>query len=223
MFHIISLLLGFTLLSSGIAVSDLDGKQSKTESVSINISTVVKANLPPDQNKLNNFLEYASKKEQEIQTKQEEEKIEKEQEQAKVAEEKRKEEERIQIAAKKKAEQDAIAKANARKIQTATPVNNVVVSGPVSDIIRHWASVYGIDAEKAIRIGQCESELNPSSASSNGLYGGVFQQSIPYWPNRAANAGMAGANIFDANANVKVSIQMMATQGFHHWPSCSSR
>jgi len=99
-------------------------------------------------------------------------------------------------------------------ISTGSGQNNVLAR------IKHWSDFYGVDYSKAISIAQCESGLDSNATSSNGLYAGVYQQDKNFWPNRAANAGVAGADVYNAEANIRVSIWMMATDGFGHWPVC---
>lgn len=75
------------------------------------------------------------------------------------------------------------------------------------------------DVDKAISVAICESGLNTAAYNPAG-YGGLFQHSIVYWPDRAAAAGWAGASIYDGNANAAVSAWLVNTDGWHHWPNC---
>ncbi len=135
---------------------------------------------------------------------------------AKEAETKRKKEEE----AKKKAAE--LARQEAAKQKSNSNLASNANNQSVTELIRYWTNHYGVSYDMAIKIARCESGLNPSVVSKpTGLYVGVFQQDRNFWPNRAANAGLPGASIFDAEANVRVSIYMMATDGFFHWPVCS--
>ena len=225
MFHIISLLLGFTLLGSGIAISDLKDKPTKTESVSINISTVVKANLPSDQNKLNNFLDYASKKEQEIQTKQQdEEKLKKEEEEkAKIAEEKLKQGELAKIAAKKKADQEAKAKSDAetrkKALELSAITSNPSVStsgdGDFNSYIQKICSQYGCNPSQLTRVMHCES--GGRANATNGIHIGLFQFNPNTFANNAKKIGLGTGNIWDPYQQIQVAGWMFANGQASQW------
>jgi len=69
---------------------------------------------------------------------------------------------------------------------------------------------------QAIRVARCESNLNPHAYNSGG-YAGLFQQASQYWPGRADRWGQGGRSVFNARANVIVSIRMA-----HAYGSCSA-
>lgn len=52
---------------------------------------------------------------------------------------------------------------------------------------------------------------NPSGAS------GLFQHMPQFWENRSRQAGFAGADIYDINANVGVALWLFRTGGPRHW------
>jgi hypothetical protein len=142
-------------------------------------------------------------------------------EQARIAEEKRIQEEAD--AAALFAQQQAQIARNKTKAVYSQPVavNNpapevTYSGGSVESLIAYWTGVYGGDTNYHIKIGRCESGLRPG-ALGGGLYAGVFQQHLGYWPARAARFGFAGASPYDANANIAVSIAMMRTMGYGHW------
>ncbi|MDQ4005582.1 MAG: lytic transglycosylase domain-containing protein [Actinomycetota bacterium] len=86
---------------------------------------------------------------------------------------------------------------------------------PVRGMIQGLSRRYGVDSSTAIRVAQCESGLNPRAYSPP--YAGIFQQDTSYWPRRAATYGHKGDSVFDAYANVEVSLRMAAAQGWRHW------
>jgi hypothetical protein len=113
----------------------------------------------------------------------------------------------------------ALAVKKQRSQSTArAPVAPVSSSGgSVESLIRYWTSVYGGNPDYHISIARCESGLNPDSRGSGGLYAGVFQQNVNYWPQRAGRYGFGGSSPYDANANIAVSIAMMIREGYGHW------
>jgi|694.fasta_scaffold08831_10 hypothetical protein len=126
--------------------------------------------------------------------------------------------EQARIAEEKRIQQEA---ENIRLLaQQKAPVNptpqTTYSGGSVESLIVYWTGVYGGDANYHIKIARCESGLR-SGATGGGLYAGVFQQHLGYWPARAARFGFAGSSPYDANANVAVSIAMMRTMGYGHW------
>ncbi|MGB4762861.1 MAG: ubiquitin-like domain-containing protein [Candidatus Saccharimonas sp.] len=92
------------------------------------------------------------------------------------------------------------------------------VDGPEAIIakIRAVAAAKGIaDIQRILMIAKCESKFNPLADS--GYYKGIFQHDPKYWPARAAKYGFAGASYFDVDAQIGVSLSMMATGGWSHW------
>ncbi len=92
------------------------------------------------------------------------------------------------------------------------------VDGPDAIIskIRSVAAAKGIaDVQRVLLIAKCESKFNPLADS--GYYKGIFQHDPRYWDARAAKYGFAGASIFDADAQIGVSLSMMAAGGWSHW------
>lgn len=74
---------------------------------------------------------------------------------------------------------------------------------------------------QAIRVARCESNLNPHAYSSGG-YAGLFQQPSQYWPGRAGRWGQEGRSVFNARANVIVSIRMAHAYGsWGAWSGCA--
>jgi hypothetical protein len=140
-------------------------------------------------------------------------------EQARLAEEKRilQEVENTRLLAQQKAQNNIKRKTVYTQKALVSPTPQTTYSGgSVESLIAYWTGVYGGDANYHIKIARCESGLR-SGATGGGLYAGVFQQHLGYWPARAARFGFAGASAYDANANVAVSIAMMRTMGYGHW------
>ena len=85
----------------------------------------------------------------------------------------------------------------------------------VRQMIRGLAIEYGVDVGTAMRVAACESGFNPRARSA--LYGGVFQQSLHHWPTRARSYGHPGESVYDAYANIDVSLHMAKNVGWGHW------
>lgn len=87
-------------------------------------------------------------------------------------------------------------------------------SGSVEQIIIDAANRYGVDANYALQIAQCESSMNPSATnygySENGVDfpAGIYQHLTNYWDARAAKYGYAGASVYDPVANANVTMAM---------------
>jgi hypothetical protein len=100
--------------------------------------------------------------------------------------------------------------------------------GDVPDLIRELSAVHGVDAGTALSVASCETggtfdpaayNPPPEGCSGHGC-GGVYQQDLYFWPDRAARYGHPGASAFDAYANVDVSLQMATNEGWGHWAGC---
>ncbi len=75
---------------------------------------------------------------------------------------------------------------------------------------RHWTSPGG--ATKALEVARCESGLRPNAHNPAG-YAGVYQQAVRYWPERAERWGFPDRSVYNARANVIVSIRMANSAG----------
>jgi hypothetical protein len=83
---------------------------------------------------------------------------------------------------------------------------------------RRWDSPGG--PLRAVAVARCESHLRPDAYNANG-YGGLFQQATRYWPDRAERWGQPHRSIFNARANIIVSIRMAAAAGsWQAWAGC---
>jgi hypothetical protein len=85
----------------------------------------------------------------------------------------------------------------------------------VRDMIAGLARRYGHSVAKSVSVARCESGLRPRARSA--FYGGVYQQAFSYWPGRARRFGHSGESIFDAYANIDVSLKMARAYGWGHW------
>ena len=47
--------------------------------------------------------------------------------------------------------------------------------GSVTDKIRYYSKIFGVDPNTALRIGKCESNLNPNAENINGSATGIYQ------------------------------------------------
>jgi len=84
---------------------------------------------------------------------------------------------------------------------------------------RHWDSP-GTPI-KAVQVARCESHLRPDAYNPNG-YAGLFQQSTRHWPQRADHYGMPDRSVFNARANVIVSVRMARALGdWSAWGGCA--
>jgi soluble lytic murein transglycosylase-like protein len=88
---------------------------------------------------------------------------------------------------------------------------------PVRGMIRSLAVRHGVNVGTSLRVAACESGFNPGAYSPAGPYAGVYQQSVPHWAKRARRFGHPGESVFDAYANVDVSLKMARALGWGHW------
>ncbi len=83
---------------------------------------------------------------------------------------------------------------------------------------RRWDSP-GTPA-KAVEVASCESHLRPGAYNPSG-YAGLFQQSTRYWPERADRWGQPDRSVFNARANIIVSVRMARALGsWSAWAGC---
>lgn len=87
----------------------------------------------------------------------------------------------------------------------------------VRGMIRSLAVRHGVSVSTSLRVAACESGFNPRAYSPTGPYAGVYQQSVPHWGQRSRRYGHPGESVFDAYANVDVSLKMARALGWGHW------
>jgi hypothetical protein len=106
-----------------------------------------------------------------------------------------------------------------RVLETGSRASITVVAAhtqkAVRQMIRSLALRYRLDVAKAIRVAECESGLNPKAYSPP--YAGVYQHDENRWSKRASTYDHAGESVFDAYANVDVSLQMARDSGWGAW------
>jgi hypothetical protein len=76
--------------------------------------------------------------------------------------------------------------------------------------------------EWALRIIACESGGDPNAKNPHSSASGLFQHLARLWPERAAQAGFRGADVFDPAANVAVAAWLLDNGGTGHWV-CKAR
>jgi hypothetical protein len=76
---------------------------------------------------------------------------------------------------------------------------------------------YGLSTSKALSVAKCESGFNPKAYNPAGPWAGVYQQDTDYWPERSKKYGHPGESVFNAYANVDVSLKMARKDGWGHW------
>lgn len=93
-------------------------------------------------------------------------------------------------------------------------------SMPVRDSIREW---FPDQYERALRVADCESGLNPSAVNPRG-YHGLFQ--IGSYYHRSSFERVTGvswdAGIYTAYYNAQYAAHLQARQGWGPWPVCGS-
>ena len=108
--------------------------------------------------------------------------------------------------------------------QTVAPQETIVYdTSNIEGQIRESAQRHGLDPNRMVRIAICESGMNPGSVASNYIDGthptGLFQHVAKYWPKRATTYGFDGASIFDATAQIEVTMGMFVDGQSGQW-SC---
>lgn len=85
---------------------------------------------------------------------------------------------------------------------------------------RHLVALYfePEDIEQALDIIRCESGGNPSAANPTSSARGLFQHLGSVWDERAADAGLPGADILDPEDNIAVAAWLVYEGGgWSHW------
>jgi soluble lytic murein transglycosylase-like protein len=87
----------------------------------------------------------------------------------------------------------------------------------VKQLIRCAASHYGIDQDEALYIAWRESRYQPTAYNELGDAAGVYQHKVKYWSGRAVEFGSADWSVFDARANILVTMRMVQRYGWEPW------
>ncbi len=79
------------------------------------------------------------------------------------------------------------------------------------------------DVNRAVRLAWCLSSFNPQSVNPSSGDAGLFQHPRSEWDGWASSAGIPGADVFDAEANVQVAAWLLyeVPGGWTHW-SCQA-
>jgi soluble lytic murein transglycosylase-like protein len=84
-------------------------------------------------------------------------------------------------------------------------------------LIRCAASHYGVDEDEALYIAWRESRYQPYAYNEEGEAAGIYQHLLKYWPERSVEFGAADWSVFDARANILVTMQMVRRYGWEPW------
>jgi hypothetical protein len=87
----------------------------------------------------------------------------------------------------------------------------------IKQLIRCAAAHYGVNEDEALYIAWRESRYQPYAYNEEGEAAGVYQHLIKYWPERAVDFGSADWSVFDARANILVTMQMVRRYGWEPW------
>ena len=87
----------------------------------------------------------------------------------------------------------------------------------VKQLIRCAADRYGLSPEKALHIAWRESRFSPIAYNPSGQAAGIYQHLLRYWPERAAEFGFRNSSVFDARANIIVTMRMVHRFGWGPW------
>ncbi len=79
-------------------------------------------------------------------------------------------------------------------------------------LIKYYSKKYEYNEEVALKIAGCESGYRANAKNPNSSASWVYQHLRRYWDARAKKYWFPGASVFDAEANVAVSIQMLKNE-----------
>lgn len=116
---------------------------------------------------------------------------------------------------------------------TKAPQNQIVKAGGLETAINTHTSCpqyikevvaagarYGINPNSLFNSMIAESNCHYNSVASAG-YSGLFQYDPGWWPSAAAQAGFAGASVFDTHAQIYTTAYQWAHGQCRRWPTCS--
>ena len=83
--------------------------------------------------------------------------------------------------------------------------------------VERWRPVVEMYFPSDLRIIECESHGDPEAKNPNSSASGLFQHLARLWPQRAAEAGFADADVFDPFANIAVAAWLLEHGGTSHW------
>jgi soluble lytic murein transglycosylase-like protein len=90
-------------------------------------------------------------------------------------------------------------------------------TGHIKRLIRCAASHYGIDEDEALYIAWRESRYQPAAYNEEGDAAGIYQHKVKYWSGRAVEFGSPDWSVFDARANILVTMRMVRRYGWEPW------
>jgi hypothetical protein len=100
----------------------------------------------------------------------------------------------------------------------------VDLSRPIGPGAEGWRLLIGQffepdDVDRAVAVVACESHGDPNAANPGSSARGLFQHLERLWPERAEEAGFAGASIYDPIANTAVAAWLVYHDpiGWNHW------
>lgn len=74
------------------------------------------------------------------------------------------------------------------------------------------------DVQRALDVMWCESRGDADATNASSGAAGLYQHLPVFWEERSANAGFAGASIYDPTANTAVAAWLVYSGGgWHHW------
>lgn len=88
----------------------------------------------------------------------------------------------------------------------------------VQQLIQDWASEYGADPQRMLKIAKCESDFDPvvRNPEPNSTAKGVFQFIDSTWEQRCQG------NVLDAADNVRCAAELLALGELSHWKASRS-
>lgn len=87
----------------------------------------------------------------------------------------------------------------------------------VKQLIRCAAWHHGVSTETALYVAWRESRYRPSAYNAAGGAAGIYQHLLKYWPGRAADFGFRDWSVFNARANIMVTMRMVKHYGWDPW------
>jgi hypothetical protein len=87
----------------------------------------------------------------------------------------------------------------------------------VKQLIRCAASHFGVGERRALYIAWRESRFRPSAYNTAGEAAGIYQHLLRYWPRRAEDYGFHNWSVFNARANIIVTMRMVNQYGWDPW------
>lgn len=87
----------------------------------------------------------------------------------------------------------------------------------VKQLIRCAAAHHGVSQDTALYIAWRESRYRPSAYNAAGGAAGIYQHLVKYWPGRAEEYGSGDSSVFNARANIMVTMRMVREYGWEPW------